>query len=89
MVDPKGSDWTTLPGRYRAKDYIKRITVYGAGNAGISEAARIKLQFPEIRLVLYNRLGGERSREKFSLLQRRQTIHLSGIYGILGWFPTL
>ncbi len=69
-----------MPSRDTDKNHIKQITVYGAGNAGISEAARIKLQFPQIRLVLYNWPGDEKSRETFALLQRHQVIHLSGIY---------
>ncbi|NVL90938.1 MAG: NAD/NADP octopine/nopaline dehydrogenase family protein [Desulfobacterales bacterium] len=59
---------------------IKQITVFGAGNAGISEATRIKLHFPEIRVILYNRISNEKSRKKLALLQCHKMIHLSGIY---------
>lgn len=59
---------------------IKQITVFGAGNAGIAEASRIKLQFPEIRVILYNRLSNEKSRKKVAILQHHKVFHLSGIY---------
>ena len=61
-------------------NHIKQIAVFGAGNAGIAEASRIKLQFPEIRVILYNRLSNEKSRMKVALLQHHKVFHLSGIY---------
>lgn len=61
-------------------NHIKQITVFGAGNAGITEATRIKLQFPEIMVVLYNRTTDEKSRSKLALLQCHKLFHLSGIY---------
>jgi opine dehydrogenase len=61
-------------------NHIKQIAVFGAGNAGIAEASRIKLQFPEIRVILYNRISNEKSRTKVALLQHHKVFHLSGIY---------
>jgi len=61
-------------------NHIKQITVFGAGNAGITEATRIKLQFPEIRVILYNRTSDEKSCKKLALLQCHRVFHLSGIY---------
>lgn len=61
-------------------NHIKQVAVFGAGNAGIAEASRIKLQFPEIRVILYNRLSNEKSRKKVALLQHHKVFHLSGIY---------
>ncbi len=61
-------------------NHIKQIAVFGAGNAGIAESSRIKLQFPEIRVILYNRISNEKSRKKVALLQHHKAFHLSGIY---------
>lgn len=66
--------------RYMNNNHIKQITVFGAGNAGITEATRIKLQFPEISVILYNRMSDEKSRKKLELLQRHKVFHVSGIY---------
>jgi len=65
---------------YMNNNHIKQITVFGAGNAGITEATRIKLQFPEIRIILYNRTSDEKSCKKLALLQCHKMFHLSGIY---------
>jgi len=62
------------------RSHTKQITVFGAGNAGIAEATRIKFQFPEIKVVLYNRISNETSREKLALLQHQKAFHLTGIY---------
>ncbi len=65
---------------YTDNNHIKQITVFGAGNAGITEATRIKLQFPQIRVILYNRITDEKSCKKLALLQCHKLFHLSGIY---------
>jgi opine dehydrogenase len=66
--------------RYTNNDHIRQITVFGAGNAGIAEASRIKFQFPGIKVILYNRIKDEKSREKLALLERHRVFHLTGIY---------
>ncbi|MFQ5574455.1 MAG: NAD/NADP octopine/nopaline dehydrogenase family protein [Terriglobia bacterium] len=59
---------------------LKQIGVFGAGNAGVAEATRIKLQFPDVRVVLYNRDTDEKSRNKVKLLRQNEVFHLSGVY---------
>lgn len=66
--------------RHTNNDHIRQITVFGAGNAGIAEATRIKFQFPGIKVILYNRIKDEKSREKMALLERHRVFHLTGIY---------
>lgn len=69
-----------MPSREMSNNNVEQITVFGAGNAGIAEAARIKLQFPEIRVIVYNRTSDEKSAVKLCMLQCLKVFHLSGIY---------
>src|SRR3989337_1910749 len=59
---------------------IRQVGIYGAGNAGIAEATRIKLQFPQIKVVLYNRTTNEKSRRKVEALKANKVFHISGVY---------
>ena len=59
---------------------IRQVGIYGAGNAGIAEATRIKLQFPQIKVILYNRTTNEKSRRKVESLKANKVFHISGVY---------
>ncbi len=69
-----------MPSRDMGNSNIEQVTLFGAGNAGIAETARIKFQFPEVRVIAYNRTSDEKSAKKLALLQCNKVFRLSGIY---------
>lgn len=59
---------------------MRQIGIIGAGAGGIAEACRIKLQYPYIKVILYNRATTEHSRQKLKILKEIDKIRLKEVY---------